>query len=1050
MKKGSVIGDRESGIRRGSALLIVLGMVAFMVVSAVSFAFFMRQNRVPSSYLRRTTAMRQLAKAALAKAMKEIDDAVANNPYPGIGGAVKDGTGQVTGVGKNYWRGRVLCPDGLVDQSSTFATLTLEGLAYLPPAIVNDVRYYARRTSTARWQRLDYDAGRYAFTVVNVSDFLDVNRLEASDARNGSGGRIAVTPLFEKDGLTGFWSEPEDFQDFLDKARDEMPFVSLADYNLALKSVGGAGFESPFVNYFVTGGGAGFYGFEEPPNNKGEANYLKYGAQRFVADSLISSVTDEWIDKSTVNAGLKKIDLSDARNQPFDGFLDLKDDEKKNDRTANQVLMAYDSCPWGTDHSYKIGPYEWAALYDYLDKDDVPCSVALPTVERAPMVVGVEQVDESVVKVKIQKDDPNPGGNPDNPNGNERWVRRTVTYYFEFDGGQIQLNVGLAFPFKYRKELNDKKGNYKVRAVGNLYLIRQADRMKTCRTSSDSPAIGNWSTSASQNANMNDGIFTLVSDTKTVKLPSDEITSEDVAVSGVNGNFHDVQLTFKNFDNANGKLKDEQYLAKFNLRRKEVKDPDTGNWIPATDATGQWHEDTDKGGYDYKFRAADFASGGPTTHPRFDEDYVWGFSCAIKVFDGNEQLVDMAPASFADDMQPNQGGDFGGYHKNAGRPVLRFDGDGSALNLKKEWADMDQYYTALSNSEMPLGLKPMRYLTDDPRYNFAAENWYVADDLETDGTMGKTWLKHVSTGSKDWQDHDIFMSVSNQGYLQDGAELAFLPCAKQFDAGGDFNTVERGNGNIPQNRDQVLHKNLMWRTHDCIDGGVNGTDALKLSAGGDGYRISPYSDDEFITRLPFVDTPYDWWAAGTNAANDVVKAKFINSQGLTDDLDAALKYTFGPRSESAAARIKAEKLVPRLNGATGDDVQTISGSIMRTLRGSTAWYDAWRNDIDWDATGESLCGVDGLGVPLHDVDRKFLYGYWRGCFANLQQLYIVFFRAESTMLGGGEGGAASAAASMGSRGVAVVWRNPYAAASGNDEDDTPPHAMRILYYHQFE
>ncbi len=38
--------------RKGSALLIVLGMMAFMVVSAVGFAVFMRHNRVPSSYLR--------------------------------------------------------------------------------------------------------------------------------------------------------------------------------------------------------------------------------------------------------------------------------------------------------------------------------------------------------------------------------------------------------------------------------------------------------------------------------------------------------------------------------------------------------------------------------------------------------------------------------------------------------------------------------------------------------------------------------------------------------------------------------------------------------------------------------------------------------------------------------------------------------------------------------------------------------------------------------------------------------------------------------------
>ena len=54
--------------RRGSALLIVLGFVAFLIVSAVTFSIYMRYSRLPSSYLRRTATSRQLVKAALARA----------------------------------------------------------------------------------------------------------------------------------------------------------------------------------------------------------------------------------------------------------------------------------------------------------------------------------------------------------------------------------------------------------------------------------------------------------------------------------------------------------------------------------------------------------------------------------------------------------------------------------------------------------------------------------------------------------------------------------------------------------------------------------------------------------------------------------------------------------------------------------------------------------------------------------------------------------------------------------------------------------------------
>ena len=62
-------------MRKGSALLIVLGMLSFMVVSAVSFSIYMRQSRLPSSYLRRNMAARYLVRAALSRALDELEGA---------------------------------------------------------------------------------------------------------------------------------------------------------------------------------------------------------------------------------------------------------------------------------------------------------------------------------------------------------------------------------------------------------------------------------------------------------------------------------------------------------------------------------------------------------------------------------------------------------------------------------------------------------------------------------------------------------------------------------------------------------------------------------------------------------------------------------------------------------------------------------------------------------------------------------------------------------------------------------------------------------------
>ena len=70
--------------KSGSALLIVLGFLSFMVVSAVAFAIYMRAERMPSSALRRAVATRHLVHAALAEAIARVDDAVRGDPFPGL------------------------------------------------------------------------------------------------------------------------------------------------------------------------------------------------------------------------------------------------------------------------------------------------------------------------------------------------------------------------------------------------------------------------------------------------------------------------------------------------------------------------------------------------------------------------------------------------------------------------------------------------------------------------------------------------------------------------------------------------------------------------------------------------------------------------------------------------------------------------------------------------------------------------------------------------------------------------------------------------------
>ena len=98
--------------QKGSALLIVLGFLSFMVVSAVAFAIWMRNERLPSSALRRNVANRYLVKAALAQAMSRVDDAIRSHAYPGAW-YTNDQTKvyrDVNGCAYDWWESRVFMP----------------------------------------------------------------------------------------------------------------------------------------------------------------------------------------------------------------------------------------------------------------------------------------------------------------------------------------------------------------------------------------------------------------------------------------------------------------------------------------------------------------------------------------------------------------------------------------------------------------------------------------------------------------------------------------------------------------------------------------------------------------------------------------------------------------------------------------------------------------------------------------------------------------------------------------------------------------------------
>jgi hypothetical protein len=301
---------------------------------------------------------------------------------------------------------------------------------------------------------------------------------------------------------------------------------------------------------------------------------------------------------------------------------------------------------------------------------------------------------------------------------------------------------------------------------------------------------------------------------------------------------------------------------------------------------------------------------------------------------------------------------------------------------------------------------------------------------------------------------------------------------------GNFANTDGYDGVLRTSIDSVAHKELMWRTYrsdaffpcrdkaDTDPGGWN-VDGGNLKNWGsideavtyvepdEGLRVNPYTDITNIMVGAFANMPCDWWSAGTNYVNEGDKdyMKPDSTEFRKDDL-------FGWSMEWKS-------------------VDAFSKYWMKAFRdyepNELYYADAWKNVfdnsenvLDWN-TGEVIYRPDSVEIgeidsvmdSMTSVDRKFLYGYLKSCFANTHQLFLVFVRAESAAGGGGAG--------SGARAVALVYRDPKAPekSSGKGEDNArlylkvdgetedanswhlderkhPPHRCHVLFYHQLD
>ncbi len=1084
MKPTTVSNGRDAS-RSGSALLVVLGFLSFMVVSAVAFSIYMRAERLPSSALRRNVATRHLVKAALAHAMSRVDDAIRADPFPGLPNTNNNSTADFYHDGNNnpmdIWYGRVFMPpdpegttepnQDVVDLISatrfapiteTVSVLNLEGLGYLPPPLVNDVRFLSRSTWTAKWQNFPFDAGRFAFCAVNVSDYFDINRTTAGIRTSAPEGRISLLgPVSNNEGdsmenvgdgvsaslsaLVGPYAVRPTYSNADGNggsAKATTEYVSMLDYNLALGSQysGGLGtIRSPFY-WWIDGSGSKRY-FYNDGVSRNSAGVMQAARQPFINDSFATNQT-------------YAIDFAKLEGQPFHN-IDMSGSGASVSTVARGTTSEFLRQMYNTG---LMGMPDVFTLYDYLDHDDIPLSLAMPGVECVPMVTAVEA---GAIPCQIKAVAGSPATRID------PGFQVTETPYVldpsSFNSAGAGLRVLVSFPFRHfaGRNIND----FKVQAIMKVFVAAGAVSVRPngdlANLAPQNATDWNQPSASFQLAGASDALgWTLVSDKVNISIP-DEISVQDDAIMQVDV----VRWT------GNAEVPGGQAMATDITRIPGNVSPVTGVFTPTGPAVPS-HMINLRPFNNGSFLPAGEQAGALATSPYAADQFKTYAAVWIRITNSSgSETYDLAPAILADDVLNSRSSSdpvaqsvFGGLC-GADRGMLLFGNNNNIFT----------YGTLVSSATGTApDWQPKALATVDPRFNYAPEDWF---EWNRSGISGSSWLDEVISAGyfnvSDARDPDIFMFTSNQGFLQGLGEFAFLPRLSQLNSPPSglcsslVATAPAAGSAHAANPQSILNKACAWRTYpidrqfyaDCASVGIG-------RSWDDDQTVNPYTDDEYVRMAAFANTPCDYWVTGrTTAGLSDLKGDFstiFNKMGDKNKtsgdeikkLSDALKNAFCEKNEDSQSRIKPKK------------IRAVANSICSSLRsGAGSWEDGYDN-LPWfdgldpanDSSFKNFMGVD-VEVPLYSIDRKFMYSYWRDCFANRQQLFLIFVRAESTALGGpGEG----TPAQQGGRAVALVWREPVSNTINGGQDganddrqmtyraDRRPHRMRVLFYHQFD
>ena len=764
----------------------------------------------------------------------------------------------------------------------------------------------------------------------------------------------------------------------------------------------------------------------------GESELANVRRQKFV--------TDSWYPLSLTNQTTTAKALTEADGQPFgsfdptfdDGFMSLL--QNNSSESFNRVM----------NH---LNFPERVALKDYLDDDNVPTSLALPTLEHVPMLTGIRVIPVAdTFKPQVEELEAKADTPVVNDDGSTVTTTKRLWKLKGFGQPQVLAQVTAVFPFK-RSSLEKADGSlpgYTAHFFVKAYLL--PDGQETDKTRLDTGAsVRPTSASDWQKQNllgMSQAPCLTFYGSSPVSVKSSRQQESDALIT-----CDPVELTAQTGTDLLCPLYGVQIVE---------KTPSGGGAATKTITydTSRFGELSGGNAIQYVEEVKNIGKAASQTIARQENEKLslrWQFFAWVRITGDGGKTVDMFPACFKDDKTYNnidQGlatTEGGAYATEFGEPskeaVAAIKGP---LAMKFEQSTFIDATTGISvpiDANNPIGFstdgaQTLAIYCGDPRYNWAPEDWFApgGDTISADG-----WLSAVkgSLTGKNCRPHDIFQFVSNQGYLQSMGELQFLPLVRN-----DWNDLVEGqwqteftSGTSRYGGDafaarssagSLANAKYMWKNYSFFPDNDSWTDDKydpynwDIVDAKDGAVVSPYAEEELMMAA-LANTPYDYIVTGLAESGDLT-------------LGDGRPYCFS--GFSSEARV------------AWDDLLKIATQVKTRISSGTDWWDF----EDWTETGDKIFG-QSVGCTIHDVDRKFLAAYWKNCFANRQQLFLVFVRAEPTVMGAASTG--HTPAQLGARAVALVWREPVSSisdsgSSGSTTSSQHPHRMRILFYHQFE